>query len=97
MQHRPLALRELQSDVERLDDEQDVGEEDRRVHAEAPHRLQRDLGGRLGVAAQLEEAVARAQRAVLRQVAARLPHEPHRRDRRRLTPGRAQQQRGFGG
>ena len=76
--HRALALRELEPDAERLDDQQDVGEEDRRVDAEALDGLERDLGGRLGVVAELEEAVALAQRAVLGHVAPGLTHEPDR-------------------
>ena len=58
-------------------DEQDVGEEDRGIHAELVDGLKRHLGRRRGVLAQLEEPVARAQRAVFRHVAAGLSHEPH--------------------
>ena len=46
---RPLAAGELEADAERLEHEQDVGEEDRGVHAEPLHRLERHLGrGRAG-------------------------------------------------
>ena len=78
-------------------DEQDVGEEDRRVDAEALDRLQRDLGRRVRVLAELEEAEARAHRAVLRHVAARLPHEPDRRVRRGLAETRVEEAAGTAG
>ena len=97
MDDRPFARGELEPHAEGLDEQQDVGEEDGRVDTQASHRLQRDLGRRLRIAAQLEKAVARAHRAVLGQVATGLPHEPHRGDRRRLTSGGAQQERGIGG
>ena len=45
---RPLAAGELEADAERLEHEQDVREEDRRVHAEALHRLERHLGRGVG-------------------------------------------------
>ena len=50
------------------------------------HRLQRDLGGEVGRAAQIEERIALAQRAVLGHVAAGLPHEPDRRRVDRFAP-----------
>jgi hypothetical protein len=56
-------------------------------------RLQRDLAGVLGVHAQAEEAARpRAGGTVLRQVAARLAHQPHRRALGRLAQQGAQQQ-----
>jgi len=75
--HGALALLELEPDAERLDDQQDVGEEDRRVDGETLDGLQRDLGRGVRRLAELEEAVPRAHRAVLGQVAAGLAHEPH--------------------
>ena len=63
-----------------LEGKQDVGEQDRGVHAEALDRLERHLGGQLGGVAEIEDGVLLAQLAVLRHVASRLPHEPHRRD-----------------
>ena len=51
--------------------DEDVGEEDGRVDAEPRDRLQRDLGRQLRRAAAFQEIVALADRAVLRQVAAR--------------------------
>ena len=93
--HRPLALGELEPHAERLDDQQDIGEEDRRVDAEPLDRLQRDLGRRLRRLGELEERVTRAQRAVLRQVASGLAHEPHRGEGRRPA-ARGEQQRRVG-
>ena len=79
--HGPLALRELEPHAERLDDQEDVGKEDRRVHAEPVHGLERDRRGGLRVLAELEEAEALAHGAILGEVAARLAHEPHGRER----------------
>jgi hypothetical protein len=96
MDHRPLALRELEADAERLGHEQDVGEQDGGVHAELLDRLQRHLGGALRALAELEEAVTRAQGAVGRQVAPGLTHEPHGRVRRGLAARGAQKRCVFG-
>ena len=72
--------------------EQDVGEQDRRVHADEVDRLQRDLDGQLGRPAHLEEAVLRADGAVLGQVAARLAHHPDGRALGGLAPAGAQEE-----
>ena len=52
---RPVARGECEAKAERLEGEQDVGEQDRRVHAEPLHWLERDLRGELGPVAQLQE------------------------------------------
>jgi hypothetical protein len=39
-------------------DQKDIGEQDRRVEAVAADRLQRDLGGKLGIVAQRQEIPA---------------------------------------
>ena len=90
---RALAPRELEPDAEWLQHEQDVGEEDGRVHAEALDRLERHLRRRRRRLAQLEEAVARAQRAVLGHVAPRLAHQPDRRERGLLASAGAEERR----
>ena len=90
MDDGPLALGELEGRAHRLERKQDVGEEDRRVDAE-PEGLQRDRQRKLGRLADLEERVLFAERAVLGHVAARLPHEPHRRDVGRLAPASAEE------
>jgi hypothetical protein len=77
---RPLSRRETQPQSQRLERQQDVGEQNRGVHAEPLHRLKRHLSRQLGRMAQIEDGVLLAQLAVLRHVAPRLPHEPHRGD-----------------
>ena len=80
-----LAPRELEADAERLHHEQDVGEEDGRVHAELLDRQHRHLGRRVRRPAELEEPEPLADRAVLGQEAAGLAHEPDRREGRRAA------------
>ncbi len=84
-------------DVDAHGDERDddVGEQDRGVGGEPAYRLQRDLADQLGSPAGLEHADALAQRAVLGQRAAGLPHEPHRGAVRALPPT-GPQERGVG-
>src|SRR5262249_53721457 len=63
------------------------GEQDRCVERVARDRLQRDLAGQLRRLAQVDEtAGTRAGRAVLRQVAAGLAHDPDRRAVDTLAP-----------
>src|SRR6266581_442169 len=66
------------SDLQRLERQQDVGEQDGGVDGEATDRLERDLGGEVGRVTQLEQRVLLAQRAIFREVTARLAHEPDR-------------------
>ena len=89
LDHRPVTRRELEPDAHRLDDQQDVGEEDRGVHAEPLDREDRHLRRGLRVLAQVEEPQARPHGAVLGQIAAGLPHQPDRRvvGRRTATCG----------
>src|SRR5262249_27228637 len=75
-----LTARKLQSHAERLDQEQDVGEQNRGIDAQAVNRLEGHLGGSLGILAELEEAVAGAHRAVFGKEPARLAHQPERRE-----------------
>jgi hypothetical protein len=92
--HRTVAGRELDAGAERLQDEQDVGEDDGGVHLEDADGRDRDLGGRLRALAELQEAELGADRPVLRHVAARLSHEPHGRERDGLaTAGREERRR----
>ena len=66
---RALALGELEVETHAREADEDVREHDRRVDADEIDRLQRDLDGELGRAAHLEEAVLRADLAVLLHVA----------------------------
>ena len=89
--HGALALRELERRAHRLERQQDVREEDRRVDPEA-QRLQRDLHGQLRRLAELEQRARLAQLAVLGHVAPGLPHEPHGRSLDGLAPAGAQEE-----
>src|SRR6267142_89749 len=73
---RPFSRLKTQAQPQRLERQQDVGEYDRGIDAEARHGLQRDLGGELGIMAQIEDGMALPELAVLRHVPTRLPHEP---------------------
>jgi hypothetical protein len=65
-------------DPETLDGRDDVREQDRGVHAVAAHRLEGDLGGEVRGVDDRLEGVLLADRPVLREGAAGLPHEPDR-------------------
>ena len=90
---RADALDELDVDAHADDREHDVREEDGAVDPVAPHRLQRHLRAELGLPADLEEIVALADLAVLRQRASGLAHEPDRRALDVLAPTRAREKR----
>ncbi len=88
---RTLAVHEVEGHAHRLERQQQIREEDGRVHLDGAHGLQCDLGGQLGRSAEVEQRVALAQRAVLRHVAAGLAHEPDRRGVHRLAPARQEE------
>jgi hypothetical protein len=92
----PPARLDLDVDADELQRHDDVAEEDAGVDLVATHGLQRDLGGHRRVEARIEHAGADAQLAVLRQRAARLAHEPHRRGVAALAPVRAHETRVVG-
>jgi hypothetical protein len=69
-----------QAESQRLEWQEDIGEHNGGIHAEALDRLKRYLGGELGIATEVEERVAFTERAVFGHVASRLPHEPDRSD-----------------
>ena len=73
----------------------DVGIEHGGVDAIAAHRLDRDLGGKVGLLDRLEDRARAPDLAVLRKAAPGLAHEPHRGVRCCRTPG-GQEKRGFG-
>src|SRR5262249_20543446 len=95
--HRAVARGELEPDAHRLEHEQDVGEEDRGVDAELPDGVDRHLGRGIGRLTQLEKAELLADGAILRLVAAGLPHQPDGRVRRGLAPARGEEGRGCHG
>ncbi len=73
-----LTEREVQAQAHGVGDGEDVGEEDGRVERVALQRLQGDFGGVVDVGGQAHEAAGLGARgAVLGQVAAGLPHQPH--------------------
>ena len=74
----PFASLEGDCAAECVRHDQDVGEQDCGIEAEAADRLQRDFRCKLGREAQIEEAPRPlAQRAIFRQVTPGLAHEPH--------------------
>ncbi len=81
-----FAADEVERNAHRLERQQQIGKEDRGVHLDAADRLQRHFGGEIGRAAEVEQRIAFAQRAILAHVAAGLAHEPDRRRVDRLPP-----------
>ena len=73
---RAFAANEIEPDAHRFERQQEIREENRGVDVDPANRLQRDFGRQIGRAAQLEQGVAFAQRAVLAHVAPGLAHEP---------------------
>ena len=84
-----IARSELEPDLEWLQDQQDVGEDDRGVDTQALHGRDCYLCRGLRVVAELEKAVALAHGAILRHIAAGLAHEPNRRVGRLFPAARA--------
>jgi hypothetical protein len=74
-----------------LDGSDDVAEQDRRIDRHPTKRLQRDLDDLVRMPKALQDVPIPADRAVLREVATRLPHEPHRRAIDRLPAQRAEE------
>ena len=83
---RPFAAHEVERNAHRLERQEQIGKQNRRVDVDAAHGLQRDDRRELGRAADVEQRVPAADLAVLRHIAAGLPHEPHRRAIHRLAP-----------
>ena len=93
MDLRPVTAGELEPDPERLEHQQDVGEQDGSVDTQPVDRLEGDLARGLRRFAQVEERVSRAQGAVLGHVAPGLAHEPHRRERGGLAAAGPEERR----
>src|SRR5690606_25377050 len=90
---RPFAWPEAELHAHGLGHDEDVGEDDGGVEAEAPDGLQRHLARELWRLAEAEEVRLRPHRAVLGQVAPGLPHDPDGRTRNRLTAKGLQKER----
>ncbi len=88
---RPFPLDEIEGEPHRREGQQEVGKQDRRVDVDRLDGLQRDGHGELRLAADLEQGIAFAQRAVLRHVSPRLAHEPDRRGIDGLSSAGAQE------
>jgi len=82
---------DVEVDADRLERQHDVGEEDGRVDAVPPHRLEGDLGDQAGVHAGVEHGHALTDREVLRERTAGLAHVPDGRVRHRLPPRGAEE------
>ena len=85
---RAFALGEFELEAQGLEDQQDVGEEDRGVDPQAFGGGDGDLGGQLGALAELQERDAGADVPVFGHVPAGLPHQPDGGDRRSARGGR---------
>ena len=84
---------EFQPQVHRMRNRENVREQDGGIERKSVDGLQGDLARDLGVGAHLEKAAGPLpRRAVFRQIAARLAHEPNRPARRRFAQQGAQQQ-----
>jgi hypothetical protein len=85
-EHGTAAGHDVDVDSGQLEGNDDVAEEDARVDAVPTHGLQGDLARELRVEAGVEHLRSDAQLAVFGQRSARLPHEPHGRDRAADAP-----------
>src|ERR1019366_2455141 len=94
-QYWPLALLEGETLPQSPGQNQDVAEQDRGIEGITADRLQRDLGCQIWRRAQSNEVGnGGTDGAIFRQVAAGLPHQPHRRWPDRLTTQHAKQRLG---
>src|SRR6185312_9401223 len=76
---RSLTGEKLDLAAERQRHHQDVGEQDRRIKAEATHRLQRHFRGEFGIETEVEKAAGLLTHcAVFGQITACLTHHPDR-------------------
>ena len=87
----PTSGFDLDAEADGVHRHDNVGEENRRVHAVAVHGLQGQLRGQRGVGDGGQNGAVSPRRAVLGQRAPGLAHEPHRRARHGLAPAGAHQ------
>ena len=71
-------IAELQRQAHGFGGNQDIGEDNHRIDAQAAERLQRDLDGQLRRLAKLQESLLCADFPIFGEVTARLPHHPDR-------------------
>ena len=83
---RSMIIGELEADLKRLEDQQNVGEDDPRIHTKLIDRSNRHLTSKLRRLAELDEANPLTQRPILGLITPRLPHDPNRGVRSRLPP-----------
>ena len=76
---RPLTLDEIEVEPHRSEGEEEVGKKNRGVDFDGVDRLERDGDRQFGMAANLQQGIPLAQRAVVGHVTPGLAHEPHRR------------------
>ena len=82
---------EVQAKAHCIRNGQNIREEDRSIQREAAQRLERHFAGQLGIFAQRHKiARLRARGFVLREIASRLAHHPHRGDINGLAQQRTQ-------
>src|SRR5262244_2599017 len=77
LNHGPISLCVFQSHAHRLEQKQDVGEQDRGIHSQTFDRRHGDLGGQVGAFAKVEELVPCAELPVFLHVASGLTHQPY--------------------
>ena len=76
---RPLAVCKLDGLPQRVGNNQNIGENDRRIETKSAHGLERGFSGKFGSETELEK-VSRlfAQPPIFREIAAGLSHQPYR-------------------
>ena len=74
---RSFALKKIEGDAHRFERQEQIGKENRGVHVDAAHRLQRDRSREVRCTTNIEQGIPLAELAVLAHVAAGLPHEPN--------------------
>src|SRR5881296_3548592 len=87
---RTFAFLERDAEAHRLEREQDVGKDDRRIERKPLDRLQRDLRRQFRRLAYLEDGMLGADGPVFLHIAPGLSHEPHRHAVRPFTVARSE-------
>src|SRR6185312_149555 len=82
---RAFAFEKVERNAHRLERQQQIGKQDRRVDVDAPDGLESDGGSEIRSAADVEQGMPLAERAILAHVSSRLAHEPDGRGVYRLS------------